>query len=79
MSDLSVVSQALAVAAASGMAGSEVLVGVVTNEMFGKAIQGLTMVSNAGHQGELMTLIRDVLVRLVGLFCGILNINNLES
>ena len=50
----------------SGTAGSESLVSTITGDMFSKAIQGLTMVSNASHQGELMALIRDILVRALG-------------
>ena len=52
-------------------AGSEVLVEHCTGDMFSKLIQGLTLTSNAGHQGEIMAVIRDILVRSEGLPCTI--------
>ena len=50
-------------AVGSREAGSESLVAIIIGDMFSKAIQGLTLVSNASHQGEIMALIRDILVR----------------
>jgi hypothetical protein len=54
--------QALIAAIANGMGGSEVLVETCGGFMFSAAIQGLTLVSNAGHPGEVVALVREILV-----------------
>ena len=54
--------KALVAAVAATVPGSDMLVEVAGGEMFRTAIQGLTLVSNAGHPGEVVALVREILV-----------------
>jgi len=53
----------LSAAVAAQTPGAEGLVALVGGEMFCTAIQALTLTSNATHQGELIALVRDILMR----------------
>jgi hypothetical protein len=53
----------LSAAVAAQTPGAEGLVALVGGEMFRTAIQALTLTSNATHQGELIALVRDILMR----------------
>ncbi|KAK3278182.1 hypothetical protein CYMTET_13864, partial [Cymbomonas tetramitiformis] len=58
--------KAMVMAVANGLPGSEALVEVVGGAMLGEALRGLTLTSNHSHQGEMVALIRDIVLKVGG-------------